>query len=146
MMLFNRFSQDLGAAKKIAHPWRIVLAKLACCRCIILIAATAASVLEIYAAAVKFSLEEHQTAFDATVSTYRARNQEPVRSGQWQIQDHHLRSILLNRSHSPIGASAHSHDHKIGGLIDEFSQTRQHFILIVGHASGSSLDEHFRKL
>jgi hypothetical protein len=136
----------LDAANKIAHPWRIVLAKSACCRCIILIAATPASVLEIYAAAVKFSSEEHQTAFDATVSTYRARNQEPVRSGQWQIQDHHLRSILLNRSHSPIGASAHSHDHKIGGLIDEFSQTRQHFILIGGHASGSSLDEHFRKL
>ena len=33
-------------------------------------------VLEIYTAAVKFSLEEHQAAFDAAVSTYRARNQD----------------------------------------------------------------------
>jgi hypothetical protein len=121
----------LDVAKKIAHSWRIVLVNSACCRCIILNAATLASVLEIYAAAVKFSLEEQQAAFDAAVSTYHARNQEPSVSGSGHIQDHHLRSILLNGSHSPIGASAHSHDHKIGGLIDEFSQTRQHFILIV---------------
>ena len=29
-----------------------------------------------YTTTVKFSLEEHQAAFDAAVSTYRARNQD----------------------------------------------------------------------
>jgi hypothetical protein len=33
-------------------------------------------VLKSYTATVKFSLEEHQTAFDAAVGTYRARNQD----------------------------------------------------------------------
>jgi len=33
-------------------------------------------VLKIYTTTVKFSLEEHQAAFDAAVSTYRARNQD----------------------------------------------------------------------
>ena len=33
-------------------------------------------VLKIYTTAVKFSLEEHQEAFDAAVVTYRARNQD----------------------------------------------------------------------
>jgi hypothetical protein len=56
-----------------------VLVKSACCRCIILNAATLASVLEMHAAAVKFSLEEQQAAFDTAVSTYHARNQ--VRGG-----------------------------------------------------------------
>jgi len=84
----------LDAAKKIAHSWRFLLAKSACCRCIILNAATPASVLEIYAAAVKFSLEEHQAAFDAAVVTYRARNQDVPEKAARRVVERIIRNNL----------------------------------------------------
>ena len=83
MMLFSRFSEDLGRGQKDCplmancvgeigllplhnsergHP-RLSSGDL-CRRC-------------------EFSLEEQQAAFGPAVSTYHARNQEPVRIGQW---------------------------------------------------------------
>jgi len=54
-----------------------------------------------------------------------------VLAGQLYIQDYHRRSILPNRQHCPVGASACRHDDKIGVSPNELTQTRQLFAPIV---------------